>query len=243
MSGKGQNKVSLSEKGFTLIQVMVSIALLSISVSLYFQMSGRMKSAAKRLAGSENFTDVEGALRSEMSYFLSQIKSQPGCLSYGNVFASRSIASENGTMAINFTRQLDDRQAFGYRPVLNQRQIREALRVMAKTPKTGTALARCRRSVRPAQFDNNNHNKFYFCLDLIRDPNATPDSFMASDRAFVEVGVELMNTNNSSPISCAGFATAPSGVGAEIYLTTYWLIRASGFVYKSHSSSYFLDKP
>jgi len=190
-----------SEKGFTLIQVVVALGLILASFSLYMEMSVNSKKLDKRIESQGRFLDVESALKGIITDFIAKIQNITNCIDYTSAFNSSYILSASGTSPMKYTQNILHESSFA-NSQLSSSQISEVIGLMKSDTKTSKAAERCRQSIRPSSATSTSQNKFYFCLDFTRDDRASKESFLRSPRAFAEVAVELLDLRTAAPISC-----------------------------------------
>jgi Tfp pilus assembly protein PilV len=235
------------QSGFSLIQILIALAIMTVSVTMYMQATTDTNKAKKRVEMSARYADIESVLKSEVAHMVSQIAAHPGCLNYANVFTGRTISSEFSTSQIRHVTNLLQTNLFNSSG-LSDDERNNVIDKMRSTPNIAAAVDRCARPVRPSNSNNDAQNSFYFCLDFERDATAPKNSLLGSPRSFAEVAVQLVDLRTGNPISCNRFVNPAPGTpnevspGAKIFTTLYWLVQEKESYFKSHSNSYFLDK-
>ncbi|MFW7381738.1 MAG: hypothetical protein ACOH5I_23215 [Oligoflexus sp.] len=190
-----------SERGFTLIQVFVALALVLTSFTLYMKMSVSKNKLERRIESKGRYLDVESSLKAIITDFIGKIQNTTNCINYTSAFSSSYILSASGTSPIKYTENILGQSSFT-NSGLPSSQISEVIELMKSDDKISKAAARCLKSVRPSSATSTSQNKFYFCLDFTRDDHASKESFLRSPRAFAEVAVELFDLRTAAPISC-----------------------------------------
>ncbi|HET9237744.1 MAG TPA: hypothetical protein VFO10_10860 [Oligoflexus sp.] len=229
-----------SEAGFSMIQVLISVAVLSLAIFLYFQAQSRSQSARKIMDSSLASGDVKEAFIAEISTMIRQISpATPGCLDYAAQLNARPLVKSFGNSALSFTNAVS---AGNW--ISNDLDAAEKQKVQAKVNGTfAEVVKRCQTPQRPGNPNAGNDNKFYLCMNIRSDANAPKNTFLNAPLAFAEVGWTLTNLHNGNPDSCADFAAASKSAGAQVFYTLYWAVPVNGdYVIKKNSDSFTLGK-
>jgi hypothetical protein len=202
------------EEGFGLIHVLVLLAVISVSVTLYFQARNQALKAEKSLDSSKSVLDANGALTAELTALVRAIQpTAPSCLDMATEANGRLLTKAFGTAKLTYTQDVLNNQwvASGF----STASVHESalLRIPAQ---------RCRQPRFPQTANNPNANTFYFCLNISQDAGAPAGSFLKAPFAFAEVGWYLINLHTGAPLSCENFVSIGSAAGAQIFYTVYW---------------------
>lgn len=229
-----------AEAGFSLIQVLISVAVLGLAIFLYFQAQSRSQQARKVLDSTLASGDVKDALVAEISAVIRQINgTTPGCLDYAAQLNARPLVKASGNSALSFTNAVA-----GTNWISNDLSAGEKQKVQNKvTASQAAVVKRCQTPQRPNNPNASNDNKFYLCMNIRGDADAPKNSFLNAPLAFAEVGWTLINLHNGNPNSCSEFAAAGKSAGAQVFYSIYWAVPVNGdYVIKKNADSFTLGK-
>jgi hypothetical protein len=203
-----------NEEGFGLIHVLVLLAVVSVSFTLYFQARNQSMKATKSIDSSKSVLDANGALTAELTALVRAIQpTAPGCLDMAAEANGRALTKAFGTAKLTYTQDVLNNQwvapGFSTASILESALLR-------------TAAQRCRQPRFPQSASNPNANTFYFCLNVSQDTSAPAGSFLKAPFAFAEVGWNLINLHTGAALSCENFVTIGGAAGAQIFYTVYW---------------------
>ncbi|WP_141736083.1 hypothetical protein [Oligoflexus tunisiensis] len=230
-----------SEAGFSLIQVLVSLALLSLCVGLFFQARSTSFKARKSADSAATITDVNDAFVSELSAIIRDVDaSTPGCLDYVGQITDRRLAKSSDASTITHSTNVVQPQfiAAGL-----DSKSRDSLQSQFGQEPLRSAIKRCMSPRQPANASQPNANIFYLCMNMKQDDAAPAGSFLNAPFAFAEVGWQLVNLQTGANMSCTDFASADKSAGARVYYSIYWAVPMSGTVtIKKHINTFTMGK-
>lgn len=218
------------EEGFGLVHVLMLLAVISVSVTLYFQARNQSMKAEKSIDSSKSVLDANGALTAELTAMVRAIQpAAPGCLDMALEANGRLLTKALGTAKLTYTQDVLNNQWVA--PGFSTASIHESS--LLRTP-----AQRCRQPRFPQNASNSNANTFYFCLNVSPDASAPAGSFLKAPFAFAEVGWNLINLHTGAPLSCESFVNIGSAAGAQIFYTVYWgLPMGSQNVFKKYTNT------
>lgn len=223
------------ESGFSILQVLVGVALLGTVTALFS--SGLLNNvrARKQIESSGNFSSIEQAFANELATILNSM-SPTDCLTT-SMIANRPFGADLGGGALRYVTQLgskvDPAQAAG---------VGDA---MTPGSETGKAKDRCKNPVfiPKASATDANKNRIYFCMEFDKTSSAADGSIASADHAFAEVAFYMKNSTNNQKASCNAFIT-DRRVGAQAFYTLYWSTTTDGKkIYKKKHGTMFAKSP
>lgn len=236
-----KNRSKSRQDGFSLIQVIISMGIISLAISLYFQARQSSQTSRKRLDSETAISDVNQALTQELSTIIRQVNSATtGCVDFHSQLNNRPFASPSGMSALNFTQNLSS--SYNFPGTMTAAQRSQLLSKLGSSPYNAVA-GRCTSPHQPMNANNPNDNVFYLCLTIKQDSRAPPGTFLNSPFSFAEVGWHLLNLQTGANISCSDFAAGSKSVGAKVFYSVYWSVPLAGdIILKKHVNSFTLGK-
>ncbi|RYZ53980.1 MAG: hypothetical protein EOP07_16840 [Proteobacteria bacterium] len=199
---------SKSEAGFSLVAVLIIMGVVLFSILLISQAKFRAQGTQKALKVKQSYADVNQALINGI------VES----------FHTKMIAACPDFSIVNGN--LDGRAAYNYS---NSIQVNSDAGNTAPQVHIDAAN-RCKAPKKPGATAG---NRFYFCIELGKDPTAPNDSILNAKKAFAEVAVELIDLQTQQPITCTDYYTRrqdkradgsprDGSAGMAVTMALYW---------------------
>jgi hypothetical protein len=229
-----------SQAGFSLIQVLVSVAVLSLCVGLFFQARSTSYKARKSVDSAATITDVNDAFVSEVTALIRELDpATSGCFDYSEI-NGRPLAKTSGTSTLTYSTNVVQSQFIA---ADLDAKSRGSLQTQFNQDPLRAAIKRCMSPRKPPNSTQPNANVFYLCMNLKKDTSAPAGSFLNAPFAFAEVGWQLVNLQTGANMSCTDFANASKAAGARVYYSIHWAVPMSGTVtMKKYINSFTMGK-
>lgn len=231
-----------ADAGFSLVQVLVAIAVMGLVISLYFQARTQTQKARKSIEATRSVTDINEAFTAELSSIIRTINStSPGCLDLAAQLTARPLAKASGTSQLNYTQTVNATPFISSQfPQAERNRLLEAIQ---SSPLLAEPIQRCRRTVLPNNPSSTAQNDFFLCMSIKQDTDAPPQSFLGAPFAFAEVGWKLINLQTNQPMSCLDFEQAGKAAGAQVFYSLSWAVpMGDQYNFKQHIHSFTIGK-
>ncbi len=210
------------ESGFSLVGILVSIAVLSVCVLMFSQARQYSLKSRKNIDSVAMVGDVNDAVVAEISKIVRLVDTaNPGCLDYAAQITNRPFLSS----ALNFSTTLNN--SAGFSTKLAEKDKTRLLEILGSDTYQGV-VNRCRSPLRPASGTDPAQNLFHLCMTIKQDASAPSGSFLNAPYAFAEVGWQLINIQTGANMSCADFKASSAAAGARVFYSLYWAIPVGG---------------
>lgn len=190
-----------SEAGFSLVSILVIMGVVLASILMISQAKFQQQGTQKALRIKQSYTDVNQSLINDVvSQFHDKLKAGGGACS-----SPTTITKDKGDgIAYKFTNSIADFN-----------KSAPAVHVSAK--------GRCGNPKTPS----GSGNRYYFCVQLTRDPAAPKDSIMNAKVAFAEFAIELIDLQTQKEISCQQYRDKTNdprdgSAGMAVTMALYW---------------------
>jgi len=219
--------------GFTLIQVLVSIALLSLVVGLSSRAWVASQRAEHSLESSKGFENIQDSLFQALQTLVRSgiRRNNVPCLDLANEIAP-------GFWLQPSTKQLSEFRS--QKPgSIGAKEWNELFDInFAAGTAPSESLSRC---ARPS-FGTN--GRFHFCLELQTQTNAPQNSIRRAPFGFVEVSFQLIDIQTGQNINCSSFRNITSKTaGASVTYLLYWASYLGNQLELKHKNGvFYVDK-
>ncbi|MDQ3235181.1 MAG: prepilin-type N-terminal cleavage/methylation domain-containing protein [Pseudobdellovibrionaceae bacterium] len=209
------------ENGFSLVSVLVALALLSLIALTANQAFLNSRKARSTLSAKLNFEEVDQAV---LKILKNMAKASPASCYTASYLANQLSAYS----FINMSHQLSA-------------DLSEAQRAALQSPQhafANEAVERCKLPRYISDTTSRSDGTLYFCFRFNRDSQHKSSSISGSPHAFAEVKVQLVDAHNGNPISCDDFRTLKHG-SMQVFYTAYWSKGTSSALQYTRRNSFF----
>ncbi len=224
-----RSRLPASEQGFSLVSVLVIMAVILTAVLIISQARFNHQATQKALNLKESYSDVNQALITDiMSEIHSSITASAPCLNVSTVKQNYGGVIKPSIPSYTASNSISSSSVW---PPMHQ-----------------AAAQRCKIPRTPSNASNAADNRLYFCVRLGRDPTAPKDSIMNSTQAFAEVAVELIDLQTQAAISCSNYVSKKNdpkdgSAGMAVTMALYWQGQTANKVtYSQKAMSYIANQ-
>lgn len=195
-------KPNKSEAGFSLVAILVVMAVVLASILMISQAKFQQQGTQKALKVKQSYTDVNQSLITDVvSKLHTQLKASATCPTPNAVFTNLTLSGDakySASQTINVTSGA---------PAVHSDA---AKRCSGKVDVPGTG-----------------GNRYHFCVKLQPDTSAPKDSILNSKLAFAEFAIELIDLQTQAAITCQVYNTKANdprdgSAGMAVTMALYW---------------------
>ncbi len=225
-------KVFRSEQGFSLVAVLIAIAISTVALLAYNSAFKQSLNIRKSMASKQQSGDVINTIKFEVANKMSRdLATITSTAQFPIAFASR--------VAIGHDAALEYKLPAHYTTMLSTLQSGKAL----VTKDVEETLSRC---ANPVAKDLSSTPFYHFCLNLLKGANAPAGSFESADYGVVEFAIRPKNLSTFQGISVSDYVNPnlSAARGLEIFYNLVWSYRDSnGVKFHNRRGSFLASKP
>ncbi len=223
-----------SQAGFSLVSVLIIMGVVLFSMLLISQANIHQRGTQRALKIKQSYGDVNQALINNVV----------------DVFHKNLNGSCPEPTAMFSNTALDGAATFSAVKNISYPDLNLA-------PQTHKdAVARCKNKYQTP----GTGNRYYFCVELQKDPSAPKDSILSAKKAFAEFAVELIDLQTQTPISCAEYSNRKQDInpttklprdgsaGMAVTMAMYWQVQngrasnAANYTFSQKALSYIANQ-